>query len=135
MDFDATTIRVFLHVLGASVWVGGQIVLGALVPTVRTLGDDATRKVAQAFNRIAWPFFGLAVVTGVWNLLEIDVADRSTGYQIGLLLKLLVVAATGVSAYVHTTSSNRTVMALGGAIGGLTALLAMLFGAMLATSF
>ena len=38
MDFDATTFRVFLHVLGASVWVGGQIVLGALVPTLRELG-------------------------------------------------------------------------------------------------
>ena len=135
MDFDATTIRVFLHVLGASVWVGGQIVLGALVPTVRTLGDDATAKVARAFNRVAWPFFGLAVVTGIWNLLEIDVADRSSGYQVGLLLKLLVVAATGVSAYLHTTAERRSMMALFGAIGGVTALLALLFGAMLSTSF
>ena len=106
MDFDATTIRVFLHVLGASVWVGGQIVLGALIPTVRTLGDDAPAKVARAFNRVAWPFFGLAVVTGVWNLLEIDVADRSNSYQVGLLLKLLVVAVTGVSAYIHTTAGR-----------------------------
>ena len=135
MDFDATTIRVFLHVLGASVWVGGQIVLAALVPTVRDLAEDGPKKAARAFNRVAWPFFGLAVVTGVWNLLEIDVADRSSSYQVGLLLKLLIVAASGVSAYLHTTATKRTMLALFGAIGGITALLALLFGAMLSTSF
>lgn len=135
MDFDATTIRVFLHVLGASVWVGGQIVLGALVPTVKGLGEDAPKKVARAFNRVAWPFFGLAVVTGIWNILEIDVGDRSTSYQVGLLLKLLIVATSGVTAYLHTTATKRSMLALFGAIGGITALLALLFGAMLSTSF
>ena len=33
--------RLFLHVFAASIWVGGQIVMGALVPTARTLGEDA----------------------------------------------------------------------------------------------
>ena len=135
MDFDATTVRVFLHVLGASVWVGGQIVLAGLVPTLRGLGDDAPKKAAQAFNRIAWPFFGLAVVTGVWNLAEIDLTERSNSYQVGVMLKLVIVAASGVSAYLHTTATKRTALALWGAIGGVTAILAMLFGSMLATSF
>jgi putative copper export protein len=31
----AESIRLFLHVLAASVWVGGQIVLGGLVPKLR----------------------------------------------------------------------------------------------------
>ncbi len=135
MDFDADTIRVFLHVLGASVWVGGQIVLGALVPTVRELGDDAPKAVARAFNRVAWPFFGLAVVTGIWNLMEIDVADRSSGYQVGLMLKLLIVAVSGVTAYLHTTATKRSMLAVFGAIGGVSALAALLFGASLAESF
>lgn len=135
MDFDATTIRVFLHILGASVWVGGQIVLGALVPTVRTMGDDAPKKVARAFNRIAWPFFGLAVVTGIWNLAEVDLSDRSTGYQVGVMLKLLIVAVSGVSAYLHTTATRKSMLALWGAVGGIGALAALLFGAMLSTSF
>ena len=135
MDFDATTLRTFLHVLGASVWVGGQIVLGALVPTVRQLGDDAPRRVARAFNRVAWPFFGLAVVTGIWNVLEIDVGDRSTGYQVGLLLKLLIVAASGIGAYLHTTATSRAALAIWGAVGAVGALAALLFGAMLSTSF
>lgn len=135
MDFDATTLRTFLHVLGASVWVGGQIVLGALVPTVRDLGDDGPRRVARAFNRVAWPFFALAVVTGVWNVLEVDVGDRSTGYQIGLLVKLLVVALSGVAAFLHTTASSRVGLAVWGAVGGIAALAALFFGAALQTSF
>ena len=32
---DASTIRLFLHVLGATVWVGGQIALAGLVPGLR----------------------------------------------------------------------------------------------------
>jgi len=32
---DWETIRLFLHVLAATVWVGGQITLAALVPALR----------------------------------------------------------------------------------------------------
>lgn len=35
------TIRLFVHVLAATVWVGGQLTLLALLPAVRTLGGDA----------------------------------------------------------------------------------------------
>lgn len=134
MNVDAATIRLFLHVLGASVWVGGQIVLAGLVPTLRTLGGDAPKRVAQAFNRVAWPFFGLAVVTGVWNLAEVDVADRSPGYQVAVMLKLLIVAVSGISAFLHTNATSRSKLAFLGAIGGVSALAALLFGAMLATN-
>ena len=134
MSVDADTIRLFLHVLGASVWVGGQIVLAGLVPTVRRLGPDAPKQAAQAFNRIAWPFFGLAVVTGVWSLMEIEVEDRSSGYQVAVLLKLLIVAVSGVAAYLHTTATSRPKLAFYGAAGGITALAALLFGAILATN-
>ena len=135
MDFDATTIRIFLHVLGASVWIGGQIVLGALVPTLRSMGDDAPKRAARAFNRVAWPFFALAVITGIWNVFEVDVGDRSTSYQTGLFLKLLIVAVSGVSAFLHTTATRKAALAIWGALGAVSALAALLFGAMLATSF
>jgi putative copper export protein len=134
MDFDATTFRVFLHVLSASVWVGGQIVVAALVPTVRTLGADAPRKVARAFNRVAWPFFGLALATGIWNLMEVDIENSSNSYQVGVMLKLLIVAVSGVSAYLHTTARSRRALAVWGSTGAAAALAAMLFGASLTTS-
>jgi len=135
MDFDITTIRIFLHILGASVWVGGQIVLAGLVPTLKELGDDAPKKAARAFNRIAWPFFLLAVVTGLWNMAEVDIVDRSSSYQAGVLLKLAIVAISGVSAYLHTTATKRSALALWGAVGGVSALTALFLGAMLGNSF
>ncbi len=75
-DFDLDTIRISLHILAASVWVGGQVVMASLVPVLRSIGPDVPRRVANRFGRVAWPFFGLAVVTGIWNLSAIEVGDR-----------------------------------------------------------
>jgi uncharacterized membrane protein len=36
------TVRLFLHVLAATVWVGGQLTLAALVPALRGLGGNVT---------------------------------------------------------------------------------------------
>ena len=44
--------RLFLHVLAASIWVGGQFVLLGLLPTVRRFGEDAPRLAGIAFNRL-----------------------------------------------------------------------------------
>ena len=55
VPFDLQLIRIFLHVLAATIWVGGQFTLAGVVPTVRGFGPEATAKVARAFNRLAWP--------------------------------------------------------------------------------
>ncbi len=134
VDLDLGTIRLFLHLVAVSVWVGGQIVLAALVPALRTLGPEAPRTIANRFNRVAWPAFAVAVVTGGWMLGEVHVDDRSTGYQAALLVKLFLVAISGVAAYLHAHARTRAATATWGALGGLSALAAMLFGAILATS-
>lgn len=126
------TVRLTLHVLAACVWVGGQVVLAGLVPTVRTIGEDATKQVARAFARIAWPAYVVLLATGVWNLLEVQVGDRTTAYHATLGVKLLVVAASGVSAGVHATTRTRAVLAATGAITAVTALAAVLLGVQLA---
>ena len=61
------TIRLFLHVLAATIWVGGQITLAALVPVLRRLGADIPRAAARRFNQVAWPAFAVLVITGIWN--------------------------------------------------------------------
>ena len=65
------TIRLFLHVLAATVWVGGQLTLAALVPGLRRLSPDAPRVVARRFNRVAWPAFAVLVGTGIWNITQL----------------------------------------------------------------
>lgn len=132
LPVTATTVRLFLHVLAATVWVGGQITLAGLVPTVRGLGDDAPRVVARRFNRIAWPAFAVLVLTGVWNVVEVDVADTSIEYQITLFLKLVVVAASGISAAAHLGARSRGALAFWGALSGLSAIAAVFLGILLA---
>ena len=82
-----STVRVFLHVSAATVWVGGQLTLAGLVPGLRALGPNAPRAVARRFNRIAWPAFGVLVATGIWNIVAID-PDWNSQYGRTLLVKL-----------------------------------------------
>ena len=127
---DLETIRLFLHVLAATVWVGGQITLAALVPALRAAGTGVPKAAAHAFNRIAWPAFGLLVLTGVWNVAA--EGDRGPAYQHTLMLKYALVLASGVTAYVHARATSRKAMAVFGALTGLTALATLFVGIMLA---
>jgi hypothetical protein len=65
------TIRLFLHVLAATIWVGGQLTLAALVPALRRLGAEIPRAAARRFNQVAWPAFAVLVLTGVWNIIAV----------------------------------------------------------------
>jgi len=122
------TVRLFLHVIAAAVWVGGQVVLGALVPTIRRTAPDALRLVARAYARVAWPAFGVLVVTGVWNLLAIDVTALDSAQQATVLLHLAVGLLSGMFAAVHSYGNSKVALAVGGALGLVTALGAMFLG-------
>jgi putative copper export protein len=125
-------IRLFLHLVAATVWVGGQLTLAGLLPTLRGLGPDAPRAVARQFNRIAWPAFGVLVLTGLWNLAEADLGDRTTEYQVTLFVKLVVVAVSGVSAALHLRATSKVGLAVGGALSAVSALAAVFLGLQLA---
>lgn len=125
------TVRLFVHVLAASVWVGGQLVLAGLVPTVRKEAPQALTAVAQAFSRIAWPAFAIAVVTGIWSLLEVDIVDTSSEYQATVLVKIVVVGVSGGAAFAHQVGASKAAKAVGGALGLLAGLAAMFLGLLL----
>jgi len=127
---ELETVRLFLHVLAATVWVGGQITLAALVPALRAAGTDVPRAAATAFSRVAWPAFGLLVVTGVWNVLA--EGDRGPAYEHTLMLKYLLVLASGVTAYLHGRARTSRAMAVHGALTGVTALATLFVGILLA---
>ena len=127
LPVDATTVRLFLHVLAATVWVGGQLTLAGLVPGLRQVSADAPRAVARRFDRIAWPAFAVLVVTGIWNLTEVG-APWEGRYGTTLVVKIAVVGASGVSAFLHAHSRSRRGLAIFGGLSGLTAVSALFLG-------
>lgn len=146
LPVTADTVRVSLHVLAATVWVGGQITLAALVPAVRPAGQETVDAVARRFQVVAWPAFFVLVATGVWNLYEVDVFDATSDYQATLIAKLGLVAVSGLGAYAHilfgaqvrlatdeaAARRYRALTGVSAGVGLLAALAALFTGVMLA---
>jgi putative copper export protein len=132
VDHALDVTRLFLHVLAATIWVGGQLTLAALVPALRPLGGEVTRTAARAYRRVAWPAVGVLVVTGIWNLASLTADERNrTGV---LTVKLAAVLLSGISAFAHERATSRRGLAIWGALAGLSALVALLYGVVLAES-
>jgi putative copper export protein len=130
LTVNADTVRLFLHVLAATVWVGGQLTLAALVPALRRMGPDLPRAAARRFNLVAWPAYGVLVITGIWNVLA--VSHMTASYRTTLIAKVSVVAASGITAVLHSRSKKPAGLAIWGALTGLTALAALFLGVVLA---
>ena len=124
------TLRVSLHVLAATIWVGGQITLGALVPTLRGISPEAPRLVARQFNRLAWGAYAVLVATGGWNIAA-EKEKMHGAWQVTLWVKIAVVAASGLAAWLHVRAGTRVGIAVWGAVSALTALAALVLGVVL----
>jgi len=132
-NLSADTIRIFLHVMAVTVWLGGQIVMLALVPVLRSAGvEGLTAKGAQAFQKVAWPAFAIAFLTGIWNIMAVDMADASSGYNAAFGIKFLLVIVSGAAAWVHAKTDNPKIKGMTGGIGFLAALVAMFLGYVMA---
>ena len=124
------TVRLFLHVLAATVWVGGQLTLAFLVPPLRRLGAELPRAAARAFNRVAWPAFAVLLATGAWNVIAVR-GQVHGGYAVTLWVKLAVVALSGLTAWLHARATSPAGLAAFGTLTGLSALAALFLGIML----
>ncbi len=125
------TIRLFLHVLAATVWVGDQLTLAALVPVLRRLGAELPRAAARRFNQVAWPAFAVLIATGIWNMVAVSSQDHGS-YRVTLIVKLVVVAISGLTAALHARSRSPAGLAVFGALTGVSALAALFLGVLLA---
>ena len=125
-------VRLSLHVLAATIWVGGQFTLAGLVPTLRSLGPDAPRTVARAFSRLLWPAFGVLVLTGIWNIQADHTSGQGHVWNAVLGAKIAVVLLSGVAAAVHQRARSPKALAVSGGISGLAALGALVLGVVLA---
>jgi uncharacterized membrane protein len=67
VNFTGSDIVLWIHVLAACIWIGGQITLGMMMPMLRTV-PDIMRDVARRFQNLAWVAYAMLIVTGLVNL-------------------------------------------------------------------
>jgi putative copper export protein len=110
----------YLHVLGAAVWVGGLIVLAATVSAVREVSDDRTvlSAIARRFAVVSWTAMGLLVITGL-------IQASRYGWTGPLLVKVSLVLASMILTIWHTVSAHSQSPATRGMIQALIMILAL----------
>ena len=126
LPINLDVIRVTLHVLAATVWVGGQIVLVALMPTLQRKAPEAVVPVARAFAWVSWPAFAVLVITGLWSYPF--GLDMGAPFAATMGIKLTLVILSGVGVLLHTFAKRPVLKAIWGAVGLLCAVGAVLFG-------
>ena len=126
------TLRLTLHVLAASIWVGGQIVIVGLVGPARRAGPDVPAVLARGFARLAWPAYAVLVVTGFWNVSTFHWSEQSSAWKSVLIVKIVVVAAAGVGALLHGRATSRKAIAVWGSVAGVASVTTLVLGVLLA---
>ncbi len=119
----------YLHVLGATVWVGGLIVLAGLVPALRRATDDreVLRVMARRFGVISWSALGLQVITGLVMAVDRLPWSASLSWKVGLVIMSVVLAVW------HTRMARDQSPAVRGAIQGAILVLALVILALATT--
>ncbi len=126
LTIDLDVIRLTLHVLGATIWVGGQILLAALVGPLRRVAPVAVAPAARVFAWVGWPAFGVLILTGLWMLF--DGQAKSDAFKTTLMIKLTLVALSGLGAAFHTFAKSPALKSIWGTVGLVCALGAVLLG-------
>ena len=123
------TIRIFIHILSVTVWVGGQIAMMAIMPILKEAGVEGLgAKVAQGFSNIAFPALAVAIFSGIWNIVSIDMANATMVWNIVFGIKFLLVILSGFGAVRHKNATDPKQKGLFGAIGFGSAVIAMFLG-------
>jgi uncharacterized membrane protein len=114
---DIWTVVRFLHVLGAIVWVGGQLTVTLIVlpPATRLLGvadrAQVLRNVGRRFAVVTFAvFLPVQITTGILLVVRHGVTWASLlepGYGRVLVAKLLLFAVVMVAASLHGLAQAR----------------------------
>jgi copper resistance protein D len=121
-------LLIWLHLVAASVWVGGSIFLGVVLsPMLRTITRTVEEriviliKVGRRFNYIAIPSFGILILTGIYNsksFLFEPTTLYQTNYGVILLAKIILVVVTLIVYILHIkiiSSETETIIVNGNA--------------------
>ncbi|MBI5157650.1 MAG: hypothetical protein HZA58_06485 [Acidimicrobiia bacterium] len=114
----------WLHVLAASVWVGGMITVAALVPLLRKSGVDrpVIQAAARRFGAVAWMALSVSAVTGVVQLSRLGVEVRGNTI---LMAKLALVGLSIGLTFVHQQIAREVSPAMRGAMEAVLLLLGL----------
>ena len=130
---DASTIvRLSLHVLAATIWVGGQFTLAGVVPVLRSAGEGVAPAAARRYSQLAWPAYGVLLATGLWNIAAVHAGSQSGAWKIVLGVKLGVFVLSGLSAWMHQRATRPRDLAIWGALSGISAPAVLIMGVALA---
>ena len=98
-------LMLFLHVLGATVWTGGHLVLALtwLPRVLRERSPEQLLRFEQGYERIGMPALALQIVTGLWMAYQMvpSVAQwlsPDTPVARAIALKLVLLLCTALIA-------------------------------------
>jgi len=101
----------WIHLISASIWVGGSIFIGiVLVPVLKTMTTSMEERlqimirVGRRFNKIAVPSLIILIITGVYSshqLLSKPELILSSSYGNFLIIKIILVIALIIVFTVH----------------------------------
>jgi copper resistance protein D len=106
---------VWLHLVAASIWVGGSIFIGVILsPMLNMLTKTVEERIVilinigRRFSYIAIPSFGVLGLTGIYNskAFLFDPSTYQTNYGVILLVKISLVVATLIAYIIHIRIIN-----------------------------
>ena len=130
---DADTLRLFLHVLGATLWVGGQLVLAPMIPALREVSPEAPKAAARRFGPVAGAGYLILLFSGIWNTMEVDFDAQGDAYGATFGLKMTLFLLSGIGAAVHMAAKKPAVKGAFAGISAVTAAGALFLGILLTT--
>lgn len=113
---DGAQLVLWLHVVAACVWIGGQFTIALLVPMLRSQ-PVLLSAAARRYQWLAWGAFAVLVITGVANIHNAGISFAhisSTTAGRTLEFKLLFVLISGAAAAVHAFIQAPRTSAQGG---------------------
>lgn len=144
LSVSAQVFVLWVHIVAACIWIGGQVTVAAVMPLLHDHRDLA-RRVGRRYQAIAWPAFVVLILTGLLNVTNAglrwsQLLDNPAGRT--LIVKLAFVALSGVAAGVHSLlqaprrghahGDSAIGSAVLGSVSLIAALLAGLYGVVIA---
>jgi len=104
-------IIMWIHLLSASIWVGGSLFIGIVFsPLLKSMFDSIEErlqimiKVGKRFNKIAVPSLIILIGTGLYNSHQLLIKPElliATSYGNFLIIKIILVFALIITYVVH----------------------------------